>query len=291
MVRMRQLASRMRFWTAIVGYDPRDRSLSHHIYLVYVIIFFSLWGFAMLALIADLGAGILSLFRGVSPGQSAIFLTTVILLVDVLLRCYRYARRSPFIFSEEDAVLICQTPVDRRQVAIAWLLGDWVPTGPPYWAGVVTLSLACQQLATPDGIIWANLPLYLLTGLRAASIMLPLHLAFMTATYTFGGLRLRADKDLPYLRLIPVGVGLSLLLSARFFQPSLQVLLWPMIYPLKAGFGEASWLAGFALAVFLATLSLLALYLVSPQLNLSRASQESIFQRGFQQAGLMGGQT
>ena len=49
LVRWRQLASRMRFWTAIVGYDPRDHSLSHSIYLIYVIIFFSLWGFAMLA--------------------------------------------------------------------------------------------------------------------------------------------------------------------------------------------------------------------------------------------------
>jgi hypothetical protein len=281
-VRLRQLASRMRFWTAVVGYNPRDRSLSHSIYLVYVIIFFSLWGFAMLALIADLGARVLSLFKGVSPIQSAILLTTVILLADVLLRCYRYARRSPFIFSEEDAVLICQTPVDRKQVAIAWLFGDWIPAGLPYWAGIVTLSFACLQLGTPEGIIWAHLPLYLLTGLRAASIMLPLHLAFMTLTYVFGALRLRGEKDLMYLRLIQVWVGVSLLVLAGFYKPSLPILLWPMVYPLEAGFGAASWLAGFAMVVLLAAMSLLALYLVTTELNLSRASQESIFRWGFQ---------
>jgi hypothetical protein len=290
-VRLRQLASQMRFWTAIVGYDPRDHSLSHNIYLVYVIIFFSLWGFAMLILAADLGAGVLSLFKGVSPIQSAILLTTVILLADVLFRCYRYARRSPFIFSEEDAILICQTPVDRKQVAIAWLFGDWMLAGLPYWAGVVTLSFACLQLGTTEGIIWAHLPFYILTGLRAASIMTPLHLAGMTLTYVFGALRLRGEKDLMYLRLIPVGVGVCVLMLARFFPPSLPILLWPIIYPLEAGFGVASWLTGFTLVVLLATLSLLALYLVTPELNLSRASQESIFRRGFQQAGLMGGQT
>jgi hypothetical protein len=41
----------------------------------------------------------------------------------------------------------------------------------------------------------------------------------------------------------------------------------------------------------MATLSLLALYLVTPKLNLSRASQESIFRHRFQQGRVMGGQT
>jgi hypothetical protein len=290
-VRLRQLESRMRFWTAIVGYDPRDRSLSHNIYLVYVIIFFSLWGFAVLALMADLGAGVLSLFRGTSPIQSAILLTTGILLADVLLRCYRYARRSPFVFSEEDAVLICQTPVDRKQVAIAWLFGDWFPAGLPYAAGVVMLSFACLQLGTPGGIIWSHLPFYILVGFRAASIMLPLHLAFMTLAYVFGALRLRGDKDLMFLRFIPIGIGVGLILLIRFFPTSLLFFLWPIIYPLGAEFGVTGWLAGFSLAVLMATLSLLALYLVTPKLNLSRASQESIFRHRFQQGRVMGGQT
>jgi hypothetical protein len=279
LVRSRQVAGRMRFWTAIVGYDPRNRNLSHHIYLVYVVIFFSLWGFAMLALIADLGAGILTLFKGFSPIQAAILLIILILLTDLLLRSFRYTRRTPFIFSEEDAVLICQTPVDRKQVAIAWLFGDWIPAGLPYWAGAVILSFACQQLANPEGIIWANLPIYIFTGLRAATIILPLHLAMITTTYVFGALRLRRDKDLIYLRLIPVGIGVGMLFIARFFQQSYRILLWPVIYPLEAGFRESGWLAGFSIVVLMATLSLIALYMVTPELNLSRASQESRFRR------------
>ena len=54
MVRSRQLASQIRFWVAIVGYDPRDRSIGQNIYLVYLAVFFSLWGFAILSLLAVL---------------------------------------------------------------------------------------------------------------------------------------------------------------------------------------------------------------------------------------------
>jgi hypothetical protein len=275
MIRSRQLSTRMRFWTSIVGYDPLDRSLSHRIYLIYVIIFFSLWWFAMLALIADWVVRLFSLFKGLSPVQVAIILIVFILLADVFLRSYRYARQSPFLFSGEDAVLICQTPVDRRLVALAWLYGDWLPAGLPYWAGAVTLSFACQQMATPTGMNWSDLPIYILAGLRTASIVLPLHLAFMTFTYIFGALRLRRDKDLIHLRQIPIVLGAGIILLAKFFPTTLLILLKPIFYFLEAGFGEASWVLSFVLVVILVVLNILILYLVSTRLNLSRASQES----------------
>jgi len=275
LVRSRQLMRRMRFWIMIVGYDPGDRSITHRIYLLYVVIFFSLWGFVVLALFADQVAFILSWLVRASPVRSAIVFTTIILLVDFLFQCYRYAKRSPFVFSEDDAGLICLTPVDRRQVALAWLLGEWIPAGLPYWALAVTLSFSILQLTYPAGLIAANLPLYLLAALRAVSVMLPLHLALMTFTYIFGVIRLRGEKDLPYLRLIPLGVGAILLLLSRYDPAFLRIFLWPLIYPLQAGFGIAHWLAGFALVFLLALLSLLLLYLVTPRLNLSRASQES----------------
>lgn len=275
LVRLRQLSSKMRFWTAIVGYDPQVRSISQRIYLIYVIIFFSLWWFAMLALIADWVARLFSLIKGSSPVQDAILLTVFILLVDVFLRSFRYAKRSPFVFSDEDAVLICQTPVDRSQVALAWLYGDWILAGLPYWAGLVTLSFACQQMAEPTGMKWSDLPIYIVAGLRAVSIILPLQLAFMTFTYMFGALRLQRDKDLIHLRLVPIVVGAGILLLAIFYPKSLQFLLRPIFFFLEAGFGEAYWVISFILVVILAALNILVLYLVSTKLNLSRASQES----------------
>ena len=285
-VRLRQLASQMRFLTAIVGYDPRDHSINQSIYLIYIITFFSVWGFAMLTFIADLGAGVLSLFENFTPIQSAILLITVVLIADVLLRSYIYARRSPFNFTNEDFTLICQTPVDRRQVALAWLFGDWLPAGLPYLVGAVVLSFACQQLAAPDGMIWTHLPIYIFTGFRVAVIIFPLHLAFITLTYTFGALRLRREKDLTYLRWFPLGIGFCLFLLVVYLPQSLWVLLSPILYPLEAGFGLENWMLGFILVVSLAVLSLLSLYLVSSRLNLSRASQESSSHRQLKQMDL-----
>src|SRR5512137_842411 len=119
-VRLRQLTSQMRFWAAIVGYDPHDHSLRQAIYLVYVVIFFSIWGFAVLALLANLGSGLLSLIESLSPSMASIMILTAVLLVYAVIRGYSSTKNSPFIFSDADAELICQTPLDRRQVALAW---------------------------------------------------------------------------------------------------------------------------------------------------------------------------
>jgi hypothetical protein len=35
MVRSRQIARKLAWWLALIGYDPHDHSLSHRIYLVY----------------------------------------------------------------------------------------------------------------------------------------------------------------------------------------------------------------------------------------------------------------
>jgi hypothetical protein len=62
----------------------------------------------------------------------------------------------------------------------------------------------------------------------------------------------------------------------------------PILFPLKAGFGEADWLAGFILALVLVGAGLLALYRASSKLNLSRAAQESRFRWAIQQASWLG---
>ena len=68
----------------------------------------------------------------------------------------------------------------------------------------------------------------------------------------------------------------------------LEIFLWPVIFPLEAGFGTANWLFGFILAACLALVGLLLLYIASPRLNLSRAAQESNFRWASQQVSLLG---
>jgi hypothetical protein len=278
----------MRFWTSIVGYNPRDHSLSQSIYLIYVTIFFILWGFAVLALLANLGAGVLSLVEGSSPSMTATMIVSVVLLIDALMRGYSSGKRSPFIFSDADAELLCQTPVDRRQVALAWCLGDGISGGLAFVALAVVLRFASLQLVEQGGILWAHIPHYWLAGLKIASIILPLHIAFMAIDYALGALRLQRDKDNPWLRWVPIGVAVVLIALAFFTRTGIQIILWPMLFPLEGGFGEVNWLIGFVLAVILATGGLLVLYWGSPWLNLSRAAQESRFRWAVQQISWLG---
>jgi hypothetical protein len=288
LVRSRELTSRMKFWTSLVGYNSRDRSLSQAIYLIYVAIFFCLWGFAVLALLANLGAGMLSLIKGASPSMASIMIIVVVLLADTIIRGYRSGKTSPFIFSDVDAELICQTPVDRRQVALAWFLGDWLIAGLTYGALAVILRFASLQLVEQGGIVWAHFPRYLLAGMQIMSIILPLHMAFMALDYALGALRLQRDVDNSWLHWFPVGVAVVLITLALVSLQSLQIILWPLLFTLQAGFGEANWLIGFIVVTILAIIGLLILYWVSLRLNLSRAAQESRFQWAVQQVSWLG---
>src|SRR4030042_2839948 len=219
-----QLASRMKFWSAIVGYDPRDHSIRQSIYLVYLAFFFSIWGFAVFALLANPIADILTSFSGLPPVQSVITILTIVLLVEAILRGYEYGKRSPFIFSEDDAGLICQTPVDRSQVAIAWLLVDWLPACVPFAVLSVVLSFASQQLVEHGGVVWVHLPIYLLAGLRASRGVITLHLAFKAADYTLGAVRLREDRENPTLRWIPIWIAILWVSTALVSNDGVQIL-------------------------------------------------------------------
>jgi hypothetical protein len=288
MVRSRQMASQIRFWTALVGYDPRDRSIGQNIYLVYLAVFFSLWGFAVLALLADLGAGVLVLFRGISPATTATMIIAIVLLVDAFLKGYRSTKRSPFLFSDEDAGLICQTPVDRRQVAFAWMVTDWLTVVWQFVALAVVLSFANIQLTEPGGVQWAHIPQYWLEGMRVASIVLPIHLGFTSIDYALGALRLRGDQENSLIRFIPAGLALILLSLIAVYPSGFQAYLWPVWFPVSAALGEASWLAGWFVAALWALSGLCLLYGCSSRLNLSRAAQESHTRWIYQQVSWLG---
>jgi len=288
MVRSRELASRLRFWTSIVGYDPRDHSVSHRLYLVYLVIFFSLWGFSVLILLAEAGIWVLSLIKELAPAMAATAILLALMLIDALVRSYKASKRSPFVFSAEDAGLICQTPVDRRQVALAWLFGDWLPACLPFVALAIILCFASLQLAEQGPFLWSYLPSYWLAAFRVTSTILPLHLALMAGVYTLGSLRLRGQGDIPAMSWVPIGFGITVLSLALTNKGYLETILFPLILPLEAGLGAQKWLPGFVLALFLSLVGMMALYISSPRLNLSRAAQESHSRWAYAQASMAG---
>jgi hypothetical protein len=275
LVRWHEIGGRLRFWTAIVGYDPRDRSVSQGIYLIYLIIFFSLWGFALLALLADLGADMLTMISKLTPMNASVILLATILFSKSFVHAFRSGIQSPFIFSPTDAELICQTPVDRRQVALAWFLESWLPGSLLYVALAIVLRYATMQLGEPGGFQWARLPAFILAGFETGCILLPLDMALMAPGDALGALRLRGGQENKWLRWMPIGGALALVIIVMRSLPIANIILWPVLFPLKAALGAGSWLYGIFVAVFFSITGLLVLYWASYQLNLSRAAQES----------------
>lgn len=293
MIRSRQILGRFRFFLAIFGYDRNDRSLTHKIYLVYAGVFYTLWSFAVLSLLAGATAHFLEELGkpGAQPGGAqisvphmAVGISTFGLLVWFVLAAYRASRRSPILFSEEDAYLICQTPADRRAVALAWLAGQWPPGAAPIWAIAVTLGFALVESSSQGNLNGADIPRYVLAGFRSLSIVLFLQFGLLAITWALGLLRLQKDRLRPRLNLIPLA-GAALLAVAWFYSgwsgfipantPGWAVILEPLQIPLQAGYGLSSWGTGILISLGWAAVGLLSLSWTAKELNLSRAAQES----------------
>jgi hypothetical protein len=114
------------YWLAIVSYKRHDHSISNRIYLLYLIIFFSIWIFVTLTFFASGGELLLRLINSDDPIQAAIFLETLLLGTWSIFGLWQSCKRSPVSFSEQDALLICQMPVSRRKVTMRWFLMPWL---------------------------------------------------------------------------------------------------------------------------------------------------------------------
>lgn len=292
LVRWRRLLSQLGFWLILIGYNRRTRSFSSRIYLVYVIIFFSLWIFMVLTLLADFGRQVLEALPGVSPLAAAVTAGEIVFVIYFLIELSLGSRRSPFVFSEADAHLLCVTPVDRRYVAVLWLLGGWLERGLLLWPGAVVLGYALLEAQLARELTVADLPLYLWAGLRMLVVAVLLHLAAQSLAWSAGAWRLKGKRDLPILRwAAPV---LALLLVAGWFLMGStsgvigQTGFWAAVFPLRAGLGAASLPAGLGLALSWALLGIALLWVASREMSLARASQETRGREAMQAAVLTG---
>src|SRR5512140_2556295 len=117
----RRLVTSLRYWLTPLGYDLRDQSLSNRIYLLYFCAFWSLWALAVFSILGSGLAQLLGLLNA-GPGPTLVALGEYGLVLWGILMLWQVSRRSPFIFSEQDAYLLCQTPVSRGKVGLAWFL-------------------------------------------------------------------------------------------------------------------------------------------------------------------------
>ncbi len=280
-LRSRQEERELIYWLSITAYDVRDRSINNRIYLLYLIVFFSIWIFMTLTLFASGGAVVLLAINPANPGAAAAFLAILILGAWSIFALWRSLRRSPVTFSEEDTVLICQMPVSRRQVVLRWLWMPWLKSALPFWLAAVVLGFSIAEVTMPGTLGFDRIFEYAGYGVRAWLVIIPIQLALFVLVWIAGVYRLHKDverRGLAWAALL-VDVALSALLLVFTFNANIRFPLNAIahfaILPIQAGFGTGNLSIPVASMGLLALVMLVILYFISGTFSMSRAGQET----------------
>jgi hypothetical protein len=273
----RRLLTSLRYWLTPLGYDLRDRSLSNRLYLLYFCAFWSVWALAVFSILGSGLAQLLGLLD-VNPGQAVVAAGEYgLMLWGVAMLC-QVSTRSPFIFSEQDAYLLCQSPVSRGKVGLAWFLQALPATLLPLVAAAVVLAFALTELRLQGGISPAIIVEYLTAAARAVFLVLPAIAGWQSGWWALGALRLQAAGSHRHLFML-LGAAAGLLLAACLFTAPYRLAVSPFYLTLGAAFmGELQprelWGGlGFSLLVLAGGLALL--YKASAGMSLDRAAQET----------------
>lgn len=282
-LRTRQEEYELNFWLSLAFYDKHDRSLSNRAYLVYLFIFFSVWIFVVLTFFASGGAYLLRIVNDASPVQAALLIDVSVLGIWCILSLYQACRHSPLVFSEQDATLICQTPVDRSGVVMRWLPMPWLKSALPFWLVNITIGFSLAEITMPGSMGITRIGEYAVYGLRAWVVMIPIQLALFTLQWIVGVARLHKDSIRNWL-IWPVvtaaGLIFGLLLSA-FFDGNTPLLLTArfganlILYPLRQGFTSGNLLPAVGINAIIALVGLGLLFWTSRSFNLTHAVQET----------------
>jgi hypothetical protein len=277
-LRSRQLRWSIRYWVVITGYDINDKSVSNRIYLFYLVIFLALWGLSVLALFTSTTAQILQSFPSLQPALASVKITSLVLLAWWLWKLYSAAQRCPIRFSAEDSVLICTTPTSRPAVVFSWIISEWFTNGIAFWGLAILLGFTLAEISLGRAPTWKDTPLYLGSGFH---FLLPVFFTFtgmLAFVWGLGSFRLQKDRELRYLNLVPLGIGIlfgpGILLLNSATNLSLSIAS-PLLVPVMAGGGLADYLPGVLISLAWMVLGGLSLYWASKEINLSRAAQET----------------
>ena len=283
-IRSRQESEELSYWLSFVSYNPKDRSLNNQIYLVYLLVFFSIWWFIVLVWFANTGASLLSLFFPSAALGGAIGLELIVLLIWFLTVLFLSLRRSPVAFSEEDAVLVCQMPFGPRSLVFRWSLMPWVKSVIPFLILAMVLGFSLAEIdLSQQGVTDPNIFAYIIRGVRAALSLLPVQMtAFMLIWANGVWIMSRQRKFLAwFVPILTFGLGGLLFgtgISAAF-GVALPVWLAPFsqFLPGLLGAGLTQGMLGTALSVsgLSALVSILALVFSAGKFSPSQAAQET----------------
>jgi len=149
----------------------------------------------MLALLANWTSRLLQSLAPTSPDAGAVILVTIGLSGWALWELYQSSRRSPLVFSPEDALLLCQTPASRQLIALAWFAARWLEVALPGGLVVLVLESGVVGLAIRGELEMSDLLRYALAGLRGLSLVIPWQTAMLALAWAVGAHRLQGDRD------------------------------------------------------------------------------------------------
>ncbi len=283
MLFQRRISSQIAYWLSVLGYNVHDHSTTNRIYLFYFCGFWLVWILAMFFLLGYTVAGNLNGFKGTSLFQLSVLSYNYALMMWVVINLWRVTRRSPFSFSEEDAYLLCRTPVSRREVGLISFFLGWGQTFIFFGAAAIIIAFALVESNPHPGLILLRMVGYFGAGLRALGIILPLHMGLQAALWGIGAWRLKCKpgqhKQIQSGLRMTAPVLLLLLIISLLIPGLNSALLSPLILPLQAAFGggiaELSWPEGFGLSLLYLTAGFLLLLFFVNKINLSRAAEET----------------
>lgn len=272
----------------MVGIQQDEALLLSLGYLIYLVLFFGAWLTGMMFLISDVlanGAAPLLASVGLSLPSLVPPLGTLLFLAWSTYAIYKATLRSPLIFSKEDAVLLCQTPADRRFVSFIWLVEAWMRQLLILGLLASTVGFSLYEMAAEEGAVLIRAALLAAAALKPLIILIPLHLGLLALAWMVGVYRLRkGGKHASAMRGVRTMVlAFAVLLSSatfiRLFFPGVSVPLSPLasafFLPIRTAYFGRNRLLGLIAELGLTASSLAVLWWFSEALNLSRAAQET----------------
>lgn len=283
-IRFRQESEELSYWTSFVYFDPKDRSFNSRLYLVYLLVFFSVWWFIVMIWFADAGAMLMTAIYPSSPVSLAVALVLVVLLVWFVVSMIQSLRRSPVEFSGEDAYLVCQMPLNPQWLVLRWLAMPWFKSLVLFLLLAIVLGFSLAQTGLVEsGITGQDLGGYFRLGSRAVLVMVPLHLALYALNWVLGIWFMKHQRKMGAL-LVVFALCLVVLASLGFgiaatFNVDLpggfKALGSVMADGLRIGFSEGS-LGNVLMAHWAAALiALVILFFAAKGFSSSRAAQET----------------
>lgn len=284
-LRNRQEYSDLRYWLALVAYDPEERTVSNKIYLVYLVIFFTIWLFMVLIYAAK---GLLGFFQLAEPMAPALVVSLLLLLtfsIFALFTVLSSSLRSPLVFSEEHRFLLCQQPVPNRHLVFRWLPFPWLQSLALLILVCLMLGFSLGEISFPADDIASYFLVYVWFGLRTALLAIPYHFALFASGWAVGLYTLRHRREVKsYLPVIGL-ILLVLFLLASFFSTALFGFSLPFSKPLNSilhnlllsffGQGEFSFGLTLVLGLILSAASLLILWLTADEFSPAKAAHET----------------